>query len=242
MTPARSGICLGCWQQLHVPVPLRGVSSLPFRAVGIRRSRMNPNTCTMCEMMFSTLMKARQLTIEATVLFADLRGYTAMSQSKSAGAMGNLLDVFYDECAEAIWAQDGLLNKTMGDSVMAVFNFPIRHSDHATRAVLAARQIQERCKALGASLSEGDAVEGLGVGIGIDSGSVRFGEFGRAHQDITAIGTVVNLASRAQAAAAAGEILVTGPVQDRLASEIAVDAGREYVLKGFDEPTRLWAA
>jgi adenylate cyclase len=242
MTSARSTICRGCWQQLHIPVPLRGVASLPFRAVGIRRSRMNPNTCTMCETMFSKLMKTRQLSIEATVLFADLRGYTALSQSQSAGAIGSLLDAFYDECAKAIWDHDGLLNKTMGDSVMAVFNFPIKRSDHAHQAVLAARQIQEGWKALHASLSEGGAPESLGVGIGVDSGTVAFGEFGRAHQDITAIGTVVNRASRAQAAAAAGEILITRPVQDRLKSEIAADSGREYTLKGFDEPTRLWAA
>ena len=58
-----------------------------------------------------------------------------------------LLDAFYDECAEAIWERDGLLNKTMGDAVMAVFNFPIRRDDHAIQAVLAARAIQDRWSA-----------------------------------------------------------------------------------------------
>jgi adenylate cyclase len=238
MTTARSTICLGCWQQLHFPVVLRGVASLPFRAFGIRPSRMNPNTCTMCESMFPRLMKARQVSIEATVLFADLRGYTALSQSKSASAISKLLDTFYDECAEAIWEHDGLLNKTMGDAVMAIFNFPIRHEDHARRAVLAARQIQERCTAL----RDGGALEGLGIGIGIDTGILNFGEFGRSHHDLTAIGAVVNLAARAQTAAQAGEILVTQSVQDCLQPDFAACAGREYALKGFEEPTKLWAA
>ena len=76
-------ICIGCWQHLRLPVPLRGAASMPFRAFGIRPSRMNPNTCTICEMMFKRVMKARQIEIDATILFADLRGYTGLSQSRS---------------------------------------------------------------------------------------------------------------------------------------------------------------
>ena len=102
---------------------------------------MNPNTCTICELMFTTVMKARQVTIDATVLFADLRGYTGLSQSLSPDAISRLLDAFYDESASAIWEYDGLLNKTIGDAVMAVFNFPIKRVDHARDAVLAARGI-----------------------------------------------------------------------------------------------------
>src|SRR5712672_3160456 len=135
MTLQRSRICKGCWQQMHLPVPLHGVLSVPFRAFGIRPSKMNPNTCTMCELMFTTVMRARKVTIDATVLFADLRGYTNLSQSISSDAMSGLLDAFYDACGEAVWEQDGLLNKTIGDAIMAVFNFPIPHPDHAARAV-----------------------------------------------------------------------------------------------------------
>ena len=97
MASARAKICQGCWQQMHLPVPLRGLASVPFRAVGIRPSRMNPNTCTICEMMFTKIMKARQVTIDATVLFADLRGYTGLSQSRSSSAVSEVLDAFYDE-------------------------------------------------------------------------------------------------------------------------------------------------
>ena len=137
-------ICKGCWQQMHVPIPLRGVLSLPFRLFGIKPSRMNPNTCTVCELMFTKVMRARKISIDATVLFADLRGYTALSQSQSPEAISGLLDAFYDEAADAIWAEDGLLNKTIGDAVMAVFNFPIRQADHAGASMRAARAIQER--------------------------------------------------------------------------------------------------
>ncbi len=158
--------------------------------------------------------------------------------------MSALLDAFYDECAEAIWEYDGLLNKTMGDAVMAVFNFPIRRDDHASQAVRAARAIQRRCRARRESLAEAFGADKgtICVGVGIDTGKVSFGEFGRTHHDLTAIGTVVNTASRAQSAAAAGEILVTEAVFERARSELNESSGQEFRLKGFDAPIRLWAA
>jgi class 3 adenylate cyclase len=92
-----------------MPVPLRGMLSVPFRAIGIRPSRMNPNICTICEMMFERMMKARTVTLDATILFADLRAYTKLSRSMSATEMGGLLDAFYDQCAAAIWNTTGSL-------------------------------------------------------------------------------------------------------------------------------------
>lgn len=108
--------CVGCWQNMKLPIALRTAAALPYRAVGIRQSRMNPNTCTICETMFERVMKARQIEIDATILFADLRGYTSLSQSQSSAAIAILLDAFYDVCGEAIWEHDGIINKTMGDA------------------------------------------------------------------------------------------------------------------------------
>jgi class 3 adenylate cyclase len=237
-------LCKGCWQNLKLPVPLRGVASMPFRAVGIRPSRMNPHTCTICETMFERVMKARQIEVDATILFADLRGYTSLSQSQSSGAIAALLDAFYDVCGEAIWEHDGIINKTMGDAVLAVFNFPIRRDDHAAQAVAAARKIQELWRARREELSHALGVEAatIGVGIGLDTGKVNFGEFGRAHHDLTAIGTVVNVASRAQSAAAPDQILMTGAVRERAGATLPESAGREYQLKGIEQPAKLWAA
>src|SRR6266481_411081 len=173
MTLQRSRICKGCWQQMHLPVPLRGMLSVPFRAFGIRPSKMNPNTCTICELMFTRVMRARKVTIDATVLFADLRGYTGLSQSLSPDAISGLLDAFYDECANAIWEHDGLLNKTIGDAVMAIFNFPIRSENHAAKAVRAALTMQRtwraRRKELVAdhAIRESDSYIGIGISGGI---------------------------------------------------------------------------
>lgn len=244
MSFQQTRICKGCWQQMHLPVPLRGIASVPFRMVGIRPSRMNPNTCTVCELMFTTVMQARKVNIDATVLFADLRGYTSLSQSQSSDAMSGLLDAFYDICADAIWEEDGLLNKTIGDAVMAVFNFPIRQAHHANCAVRAAHAIQSRWRAEREALVDmpGLSRTDLGVGIGIHSGELSFGEFGRAHRDLTAIGTVVNTASRAQSAAGAGQILVTAEVYRRARSDLADSTPKAYQLKGFEEPIELYAA
>ncbi len=230
---------------MRIPVPLRGPASVPFRIFGIRPSRMNPNTCTVCELMFTRVMKARKITVDVSVLFADLRGYTALSQSLPTDALSSLVDAFYDECAEAIWDHDGLLNKTLGDAVMAIFNFPIQHANHAERAVLAGREIQRRCEARRARLLvENTGLGGgeLGVGIGIDTGIASFGEFGRSHRDLTAIGTVVNTAARAQSAAETGEILVTRAVCERVGRDVVGGEGREYRLKGFETPVQLYAA
>jgi class 3 adenylate cyclase len=239
-----SRFCKGCWEQMHLPVPLRGVISAPFRAFGVRPSRMNLNTCTICELMFTKVMRARKITIDATVMFADLRGYTNLSQSRSPEAVSGLLDAFYDESANAIWEHDGLLNKTIGDAVMAVFNFPLQRENHTRNALLAARAIQKNWRerrdslagALGLTASE------LGIGIGIHAGELSFGEFGRSHRDLTAIGTVVNTASRAQAVAEADQILVTQSVYQRTLSDMPDSHPRAFQLKGFDAPIELYAA
>ena len=206
---------------------------------------MNPNTCTICEMAFSKVMKARAVTIDATVMFADLRGYTALTQRIDQPALTSLLDAFYDDCASAIWRYDGLLNKTIGDAVLAIFNFPVRQEDHALEAVLAAREIQQRFsdrrEELTRNIVFGEEELEIGIGIGIDSGMTNFGEFGRKHRDLTAVGTVVNRAARAQSVAKTGEILVTSEVRNRIGGVIS-DGGHDYVLKGFREPVTLFHA
>jgi adenylate cyclase len=189
------------------------------------------------------VMRARKITIDATIMFADLRGYTSLSQSQSSDAVSSLLDAFY-ECANAIWAYDGLLNKTIGDAVMAIFNFPLVRAEHPGNAVRAARDIQkswrERREALVAA--HGLTASELGIGIGIHSGELSFGEFGHTHRDLTAIGTVVNTASRAQSVAEADQILVTKAVFDRTQPDLKGSPSKAFQLKGFDAPIELYAA
>jgi len=121
--------------------------------------------------------------------------------------------------------------------VMAVFNFPIRRADHVRQALLAARAIQHRMKA-----RKEEAGFDFGVGIGLQCGELSFGEFGHSHRDLTAIGTVVNTASRVQGVAAAGEILVTEAVRERVGDLTQGSVGQLHTLKGFDSPIMLYQA
>ena len=82
----------------------------------------------------------------------------------------------------------------------------------------------------------------LGIGIGIHAGELCFGEFGRSHNDLTAIGTVVNTASRAQSVAEADQILVTEAVYQRARSDLQDSHSKTFQLKGFDTPIELYAA
>ena len=230
MARQQSLICKGCWQQMHVPIPLRGALSVPFRVVGLRPSRMNPNTCTFCELMFKRVMKATKITIDATILFADVRAYTSLSQSLSATAMGDLLDIFYDECAGAIWEYDGLLNKTIGDAVMAVFADDL-DGLAASVAILHVfeefRRVEPR-----------------------DRTHIKLGVYGGPCYVVTAngvldyFGQTVNIAARLQGEARGGELVV----EEALAAR-AVEAGAirdDFVverypaqLKGVDRALRV---
>src|SRR5258706_1642051 len=106
------------------------------------------------------------------------------------------------------------------------------------------REIQRRWHLARKTLAEslGLAAGDLGMGIGIHCGELSFGEFGRSHRDLTAIGTVVNTASRVQGVAEAGEILVTEAVRERVGEALPDDVGRSYELKGFDSPIMLYRA
>src|ERR687884_338867 len=92
-------ICLGCWEHMHVPIPIRGPLSFLFKPFGITKSQMHPNLCTICESMFTRVMKRKQVAIETTILFADIRGYTDLSQHTEALKLNELLHRFYDQCS-----------------------------------------------------------------------------------------------------------------------------------------------
>jgi adenylate cyclase len=236
---AKAQICQGCWQQMHVPIPIRGPLSLPFRVVGIKISQMHPNLCTICETMFTRVMRKKQMLIPATVLFADLRGYTELCEKAEGHAVADLLHGFYDECAAAVWEQDGIINKFVGDAVLAIFNFPMCRDDHVERAVQAGVDIQRRCAELGRVGSSPDASP-MKVGVGIHTGRTSIGEVGTSYKDFTVVGPVVNMASRIQGAARSGEVLVSEDVYRLVEGSFPRAASREAALKGIEKPVKTY--
>ena len=210
---------------MRMPIPIRGPLSIPLRLIGIKRSQMNPNLCTICETNFTKVKKKKQVVIPATILFADLRGYTTLSEKTERTEVFDLLQNFYDQCAAAIWERDGIINKFIGDAVLAIFNFPIMQEDHVRQAVLVGMEIQKRWKESSA-----------GIGVGIHTGNASIGEVGTAYKDFTIIGPVVNLASRIQSAAGLGEVVVTEAVYEQVQDLFPQATNRSYQLKGIDEP------
>jgi adenylate cyclase len=196
---------------------------------------MHPNLCTICETMFTRVKKKKQVVIPATVLFADLRGYTTVSEAETSDDVVAMLHGFYDECASAIWERDGIINKFIGDAVLAIFNFPITQEDHVRQAVLAGIDIQKRCSER-KKLIVGSEGQSVGVGIGIHTGLASIGEVGTAYKDFTIIGPVVNTASRMQGAAKAGEVLVTKDVYQHVTDLFPNSEVRLCTLKGIEQP------
>ncbi|HSE40838.1 MAG TPA: adenylate/guanylate cyclase domain-containing protein [Acidobacteriota bacterium] len=215
-----------------MPIPIRGPLSIPLRLIGVKKSQMNPNLCTICETNFTKVKKKKQIVIPATILFADLRGYTSLSEKTERSEVLHLLHNFYDDCASAIWERDGIVNKFIGDAVLAIFNFPIVQNDHVRQAVLAAMEIQKRW--MEATSERKDLP--IGIGVGIHTGNASIGEVGTAYKDFTIIGPVVNLASRMQSAAGLGEVVVTEDVYHQVEDLFPQASTRTYQLKGIEEP------
>lgn len=220
---------------MHVPVPIRGPLSIPFKFFGIKQTKMHPNLCTICELMFTTVKKKKQIPISTTILFADLRGYTELSQKMDAVEINNILNCFYDNCSHSVWEQDGIINKFIGDAVLAIFNFPLERTDHVKRAVTAGVELQKKCLNLKAEVGLPKDIN-IGVGIGIHTGTASIGEIGTSYKEFTAIGPVVNLASRMQGAAKSGEIAMTENVYQEVKENYPNLEKRSLVLKGINDP------
>jgi adenylate cyclase len=232
-------ICRGCWDQMSVPIPIRGPLAVPFRIFGITLSKMNPNICTICERAFRRVKKQRHIPVNATILFADIRGYTRLSDRIDPIALSDIVSTFQDQCAQSIWAYDGIVNKQMGDGLMAIFNFPIKIERHAEAAVTAALDIQRRCRAALAAINkhpDDGTANALGIGVGVHTGTVEIGEFSTVRSDFTAIGGAVNLAARLEAQAAAGEILISAECAAQAPDLTAGSPTRTLALKGIEHP------
>ncbi|MGE0517502.1 MAG: CHASE2 domain-containing protein [Candidatus Binatia bacterium] len=133
---------------------------------------------------------------ERTVLFSDVKGFTGISERLSAEDLVEVLNLYLGEMTEAVFAHGGMLDKYIGDGLMAVWGAPVAQPDHAARACRAALEMLERLQALNRKI----AARGwptLGIRIGINSGPMVFGNMGSpGHLSLTVMGDNVNLAAR----------------------------------------------
>ncbi len=210
---------------------LSGPLSLPFRAVGIRRSSRNPNLCSRCD---AHIGEGRL--VEVTVVFADLSSFTELTQDLGAERTHEVVDAFLRMASDILVRHGGFIDKYVGDAVMALFNVPLRHADHPKRAVFAASELESGLK----NLREHFRLE-LQASVGIATGWARVGRLGSEDsKDYTAIGDVVNLAARLQGKARPGEIMVGEECYKQVANDFPDLQGEILNVKGFREPVTAY--
>jgi class 3 adenylate cyclase/tetratricopeptide (TPR) repeat protein len=171
-----------------------------------------------------------------TVLFADVVGFTGLSETRDPEGVKYLLDRCFERLAADVTSHGGRLDKIVGDELMAVFGAPVAHEDDPERAVRAALQMQ-RTLAQHATETGGE----ISMRIGINTGEVVVGNL-RAGGDVTALGDVVNIASRLEKSADPWHILVGPATYDATREVIDYDKVGPLDVKGREAPVEAWRA
>jgi adenylate cyclase len=204
-----------------------------MRVVGRAPAKMNPNICDVCE------RRGREhpggAVVPLSMLFADIRGSTALAEKLGTIEFPKLIARFYDAATAELLKENALIDRLLGDEAVALFVPILTGSKHAQSAVAAARGI---LKATGHEDPSGPWVP---VGIGVHTGTAFVGSVGSAGvSDFAALGDDVNVTARLASVAAAGEIVMTE------ATRAAVDLptygleARSVELKGRGTPVDIW--
>ncbi|WP_345950181.1 adenylate/guanylate cyclase domain-containing protein [Mucilaginibacter sp. PAMB04274] len=184
----------------------------------------------------SSLLKNELL--EATVMFVDVCGFTAITEQVPANQVVELLNSLFDKIVKEIIAQGGHVDKFMGDAVMAVF----RGDYHLDRAIDAALSIKHALNDV-QNITAGDKTYKPQISVGINSGEMISGNIGSAslkRLDYTVIGDAVNLAQRIQSAAKANQIVITEETYQKAKTSFSCEAIGEVHLKNKAKPVMLY--
>ena len=157
-----------------------------------------------------------------------------MTRELGIERLAPVTEEFFKASAAVVSEHHGIVDRLLGDAVMAFFNVPIRRDDHVLRAVKAAFQIQDAVEQINARL---DGAFVLGVGIGIATGTALVTNMGSTRcSDYTMVGDSINIASRLQGQAAAGEVLLTENAYNTISAAFPDARRAEYWLKGISQP------
>lgn len=172
---------------------------------------------------------------ELTVVFIDLRGFTAFAESAEPEEVMGVLRDYHARMGSIILSHEGTLERFTGDGMMVFFNDPVPVPDPTVRAVRMSLEMRNQLAALTSRWAESGF--DLGFGAGIAQGYATIGAIGfEGRWDYGAIGTVTNLAARLCAEADAGQILISRRVQTSVADQIGTEPVGEVQLKGFAKP------
>jgi adenylate cyclase len=193
-------------------------------------------------MMAGTLENGRLAPQESeiSILFADIVGFTALSERLSPAEIAELLNSFFEEMLQEIFAANGTLDKFIGDCIMAFFGAPEPQEDHAERALNVAKAMLERL----ANLNNDQVLsEPLQLRIAINSGKAIVGDVGSSQRvDYTVLGTTINLASRIQSVCLPGRCAISENTYNLLlpSQRLLLDDIGEHRFKGIERPVRIY--
>ena len=211
--------------------PFEGAAAPLMRMIGKRRSRQSATMCSSCFDFMARHHGGAE--IDVSLLFADIRGSTAMAETMSASAFRSRLDRFYATATEVVFGHDGSVDKFIGDELMAMFYPLLSGEEHAARAVAAARAL------LVATGHADPAGPWVPIGAGVHTGPAWVGAVGDAvHTEMTVVGDTVNVTARLAAAAGPGEVLVTAAAAAAARLDQTLER-RSLELKGKSTATEV---
>ena len=187
----------------------------------------------------SVAAHAKSERLDVTVLFSDIRGFTALSERLEPDVVAEMVGEHLEAMAEVVFEYDGIVDKYIGDSVMAVFGSPFPQDDHPQRAVACALAMVERQRALQDQWGE-RVMSPLAIGVGVNTGVAIVGDVGVSRREFTHLGDTVNLASRLKDVAKPWQVLVGPETHARVAERVAAAALEPLQIKGKAEPVAAY--
>jgi PAS domain S-box-containing protein len=176
---------------------------------------------------------------EVSILFGDIRGFSSFSELVSPERLVEIINTYFTIASEAIHFQEGVIDKFMGDAVMALFNPSIRpQADHALRAVRAAVAMRADIDAFHERVPAKDRLQ---FGIGVHTGEAVTGNIGSPDRlEYSALGDTVNLAKRLQEAAASGQILISEETYRQVRDAVQVEKLEPIQVRGRSQYTQIY--
>ena len=211
--------------------PFRGLGGALMKLVyDKRRSKLNPVICSACENFATQYQGGAE--IELSLLFADVRGSTTMAENMTIAEFSQLINRFYKAVTKVLIRTDALIDKLIGDQAAGMYVPGFAGSEHAERAVEAAKEI---LRVTGHSDPKGPWIP---LGVGVHTGSAFVGSVGSQEgtTDITVLGDAPNTAARLSSSAAPGEILVSEATSAAAGLDVSGSEKRNLDLKGKSEP------
>ncbi len=178
-------------------------------------------------------------TRDISVVFADIRGYTRLSESIAPEQVMNLLNIYLEIMVKEVWDEEGTITAFMGDAIMAIFNAPLSQEDHAQRAIRAAWKMRMAVLNYQRNHAQGLPIS-FGFGVNTDNATIgNIGSQGRM-QNYTAIGDAVNVAARLQQNASDNNILINSSTLQRVRHAVRVAQMAPLYVKNKSAPLDVW--